>query len=55
MPYVITKLKNGMYSVRKKTKSGSLGAVKARHTTLAKAKAQIRLLYMLERMKGNYK
>ena len=48
MPYVITKLKNGMYSVRKNSKSGT---IKARHTTLAKAKAQVRLLYMLERMK----
>ena len=48
MPYVITKIKNGMYSVRKNTKSGNF---KARHTTLKKAKAQVRLLYMLERMR----
>jgi len=46
MPYVITKLKNGYYTVKKKS-----GAVKARHTTLAKAKAQVRLLHMLERMR----
>jgi len=51
MPYVITKLKNGFYTVKKRTKSGALGAVKARHTTLAKAKAQVRLLYMIERMR----
>lgn len=45
MPYKIQKLKNGYYAVRNKN-----GGYKSRHTTLAKAKAQVRLLYMIERM-----
>jgi hypothetical protein len=45
MPYKIEKLKNGYYSVRTEN-----GRYKSRHTTLAKAKAQVRLLYMIDTM-----
>jgi hypothetical protein len=47
MPYTISKLKDGYYAVKTKN-----GRYKSRHTTLEKAKAQIRLLYMIDRMPG---
>jgi hypothetical protein len=50
MPWVIRKLKNkDLYSV----KNAKTGAVRARGTTLKKAKAQVRLLYSLEGPKKN--
>jgi hypothetical protein len=46
MPWVIRKIKNkDLYSV----KNAKTGAVRAKATTLKKAKAQVRLLYSLER------
>ena len=47
MPYRIEKHAHGDYSVV----NAKTGAVKAKHTTKAKAEAQVRLLHMKERMK----
>jgi hypothetical protein len=50
MPYLIEKHSDGSYSViNKKT-----GFIHAKHTTLSKAKAQVRLLGMME-AKEKYK
>lgn len=46
MPYVIRKLKNkNLYSV----KQVNTGQVKSKATTLEKAKAQVRLLHMMNK------
>lgn len=47
MPYKIVKLKNNRYRVVNK----DTGAIKARDTTLKRAKAQIRLLHYIDSKK----
>jgi len=49
MPYIISKLKSGLYEV----KLADTGRILSKGTTLSKAKKQIKLIAMLEHIKGS--